>query len=65
MVAQTDNWNLNPWDFVAHPEVWLLVGFLTAAYIYTVRVIGPALSVVYEIGIIPDRLHNPTVGFNK
>ena len=41
MVAQTDNWNLDPWDFVAHPEVWLLVGFLTAAYVYTVRVIGP------------------------
>ena len=32
MVAQTDNWNLNPRDFVAPPEVWLLVGFLTAAY---------------------------------
>ena len=41
MVAQTDNWNLDPWAFVAHPEVWLLVGFLTAAYGYTVRVIGP------------------------
>jgi len=41
MVAQTNNWNLDPWAFVAHPEVWLLVGFLTAAYVYTVRVIGP------------------------
>src|SRR6056297_119564 len=29
----------------------------------TVRTIGPALSVVWEIGIIPLRLHNPTVGF--
>jgi putative membrane protein len=27
--------------FQWHPEVWLLVGFLTAAYIYMVRVIGP------------------------
>lgn len=24
-----------------HPEVWLLVGFLTIAYVYMVRVIGP------------------------
>jgi putative membrane protein len=24
-----------------HPEVWLLVGFLTVAYVYMVRVIGP------------------------
>jgi putative membrane protein len=28
-------------DFVWHPEVWLLIGFLTGAYIYMVRVIGP------------------------
>lgn len=41
MPAQLDNLNLNPWDFVPHPEVWLLVGFLTAAYVYMVRVIGP------------------------
>jgi putative membrane protein len=27
--------------FQWHPEVWLLVGFLTGAYIYMVRVIGP------------------------
>ncbi len=41
MPAQLDNLNLNPWAFVPHPEVWLLVGFLTAAYVYMVRVIGP------------------------
>jgi putative membrane protein len=28
-----------PWQW--HPEVWLLVGFLTVAYVYMVRVIGP------------------------
>ena len=28
-------------EFRWHPEVWLLVGFLTAAYIYMIRVIGP------------------------
>ena len=27
--------------FAWHPEVWLLVGFLTGAYVYMVRVIGP------------------------
>src|SRR5258706_10781082 len=28
----------------------------------TVRVIGPAVSCVCEIGMIPERLHSPTVG---
>jgi len=36
MLAQAD-----PWRFQWHPEVWLLVAFLTAAYVYMVRVIGP------------------------
>lgn len=31
----------NPWRFVAHPEVWLLVAFLIGSYVYLVRVIGP------------------------
>lgn len=31
----------DPLAFQWHPEVWLLVAFLTAAYVYTVRVIGP------------------------
>ncbi len=31
----------DPWKFQWHPEVWILVGFLTGAYIYMVRVIGP------------------------
>ena len=30
-----------PWRFQWHPEVWLLVAFLTSAYVYMVRVIGP------------------------
>lgn len=42
MPAQLDPLSdIDPWAFVPHPEVWLLVGFLTAAYIYMVRVIGP------------------------
>ena len=32
---------VDPLAFQWHPEVWLLVGFLTVAYIYMVRVIGP------------------------
>jgi putative membrane protein len=33
--------DLRPLAFQWHPEVWLLVAFLTGAYIYMVRVIGP------------------------
>jgi putative membrane protein len=33
--------SVRPWAFQWHPEVWLLVAFLTGAYIYMVRVIGP------------------------
>jgi putative membrane protein len=40
MLAQVDI-SVDPWKFVPHPEVWLLVSFLTVAFIYTVRVIGP------------------------
>lgn len=32
---------IDPWKFQWHPEVWVLVAFLTGAYIYMVRVIGP------------------------
>jgi putative membrane protein len=31
----------DPFRFRAHPEVWLLVGFLIGAYVYMVRRIGP------------------------
>jgi putative membrane protein len=31
----------DPWRFQASPEVYLLVAFLIAAYVYSVRVIGP------------------------
>lgn len=37
MLAQT----IDPWRFQWHPEVWVLVGFLTLAYVYMVRAIGP------------------------
>ncbi len=39
MLAQLPS--LDPWRYQFHPEVWILVGFLTGAYIYMVRVIGP------------------------
>lgn len=32
---------IDPWRFQLHLEVWLLVAFLVAAYVYTVRVLGP------------------------
>lgn len=32
---------VDPLAYQWHPEVWLLVGSLTAAYVYMVRVIGP------------------------
>lgn len=31
----------DPFGFRAHPDVWLLVAFLTGAYAYMVRVVGP------------------------
>ena len=31
----------DPWRFQWHPEVWILVAFLTGAYLYMVKVIGP------------------------
>jgi putative membrane protein len=31
----------SPWEFQPHPEVWLLLGGLTAAYAYMVLVLGP------------------------
>lgn len=31
----------DPWRFEASPEVYLLVAFLIAAYVYSIRVIGP------------------------
>ncbi len=31
----------DPWRFQWHPEVWVLVAFLTGSYVYMVRVIGP------------------------
>jgi len=39
MLAQVTE--INPWQYQFHPEVWLLLAFLTASYVYMVRVIGP------------------------
>jgi putative membrane protein len=41
MIAEAASPLLDPWRFQAHPELWLLVGFLIGAYVYSVRVIGP------------------------
>jgi len=30
-----------PWRFQWHPEVWILVAFLTTAFVYMIKVIGP------------------------
>jgi putative membrane protein len=32
---------IDPWRFQLHLEVWLLVAFLVASYVYVVRVLGP------------------------
>ena len=40
MLAALDGYP-NPWRFVPHPEVWLLVAFLIGSYVYLVRVVGP------------------------
>jgi putative membrane protein len=31
----------SPWEFQPHPEVWVLLGALSAAYVYMVKVLGP------------------------
>ena len=36
--------NTNPWRYQFHPEVWLLVIGLIAAFVYTVRVLGPKVA---------------------
>jgi putative membrane protein len=36
--------NTNPWRFQAHPEVWLLVVGLVAAFIYAIKVVGPKVA---------------------
>lgn len=36
--------NPNPWRFQFHPEVWLLIIGLIAAFVYTVRVLGPRVA---------------------
>ena len=43
MIAQAADTAISadPWRFQWHPEVWILVGFLTAAFIYMIKVIGP------------------------
>lgn len=36
--------NTNPWRYQFHPEVWVLVIGLIAAFVYTVRVLGPKVA---------------------
>ena len=42
--ALTSSVNTNPWRFQAHPEVWILVIGLVAAFTYAVRVVGPKVA---------------------
>lgn len=36
--------NPEPWRFQSHPEVWLLVVGLIAAFVYAIRVVGPKVA---------------------
>ena len=38
----------DPWRFQANPEVYVLVAFLIAAYVYSIRVIGPHITGIYN-----------------
>jgi putative membrane protein len=44
VIAEAANLDLQPWRFQFHPEVWVLVAFLVASYVYAVRVIGPRVA---------------------
>ena len=50
MIAEVST---DPWRFQPHPEVWLLVGGLVAAFIYAIRVVGP--KVAPEDQVLPKR----------
>src|SRR5687768_3039339 len=45
----------DPWQFQAHPEVWVLVAFLVGAYVYTARVLGPAAVGPGERAVTPKQ----------
>ena len=49
MIAEAANLNLDPWRFQFHPEVWVLVAFLVASYVYAIRSLGPRLAPPGEI----------------
>jgi putative membrane protein len=41
----------DPWRFQLHPEVWILVAFLTTAFVYMVKVIGPNAVPAGEVAV--------------
>lgn len=41
--------NPNPWRWQPHPEVWVLIVSLVAAYVYAVRVIGPRVAPAHMV----------------
>ena len=49
MIAEAANLDLQPWRFQFHPEVWLLIAFLVASYVYAIRALGPRLAPKGEI----------------
>ena len=45
--------DVDPFRFQVHPDVWLLVAFLTGSYVYMVRVVGPHAVAVGPAGRDP------------
>ncbi len=41
--------NASPWRYQPHPEVWILVIGLVAAFVYAVRVVGPKVAPVGQV----------------
>jgi putative membrane protein len=46
---------VDPWRFVANPEVYVLVAFLIGAFVYMVRVLGPRAASVHGGPIVTRR----------
>ena len=49
--------SVDPWRFQWHPEVWILVGFLTAAFVYTIKVLGPKAVPVGEQAVTRKNIY--------
>jgi putative membrane protein len=47
----------DPWRFQWHPEVWILVAFLTGAFVYMIKVIGPKAVPVGEPAVTRKNIY--------